>query len=284
MGLIGLLLSAYFVFLLIRAVVPDTGQMAFNQPFRLVVKLTEPVIAFSARLLPPGSRRLAALPAIGLLILLHGVIFMGDSDPRAGIFSWGFISWDFATARPFWGLGAALGHYLVLTYRFLAFLFLVVLISPEISSDQVSRLIRTMVQPLIRVVRSRPAAAVLLPTAFTAAMAGLWSLLQALGGLGGEGRIFIRSLINSLVIPLQLTTLIIYLIIFQALLSWFDAGRRGAGAFSWLEFFVEPFLKPLRRFNLVLGRIDLTPLAAIFGLSIFRRVAERILWEVYRAL
>ena len=284
MGFIGLLLSAYFVLLVIRAVVPDTGQMAFNQPFRLVVKLTEPVVAFSARLLPPRSRRLGALPAIGLLILLHGIVFMGESGPQAGVFTWGFSDWSFVTVRPFWGLGAAVAHYLVLSYRILAFLLLVVLISPDISSDQVSRLIRSLIQPLVRAARSRAAAAGLLPVLFTLVISGLWRLYLALGWLGGEGALILRTLIDSLVLPLQLTTLVIYLIFFQAILSWFDGGRRGGGPFSWLEFFVEPFLKPLRRLNLVLGRIDLTPLAAIVGLMIFRGVAERILFEIYRAL
>jgi uncharacterized protein YggT (Ycf19 family) len=284
MDLLGFLLYAYFILLMTRLLIPDTGQMAFNQPYRLVVKLTDPVIAFSGRFLPPRSRRLAALPVIGLLILLHGVILRGETGSRTGTFTLGFIDWDFATARPFWGLGAVLAHYLVLSYRIFAFLLLIVLISPEIASDQVSRLIRSLVQPLIRAARSRWGAAVLLPASFTVAIAGLQRLYLAMGWLTGDGVFIGRTLINSLVLPLPLITVIIYLIIFQAVLSWFDGGRGAAGPFSWLEFFVEPFLRPLRRFNLVLGRIDLTPLAAIFALVIFRRLAERILSEIYRAL
>lgn len=283
MGLLGLLLSAYFILLLVRAAVPDTGQIAFNQPYRLVARLTEPVISFSARLLPGRFRRLAAFPAIGFLILLHGVVLMGETGPRAGILTWGFVRWVFATGQPFWGLGAALAHYLVLSYRVFAFLILVALISPEISSDQVSRLIRTVIQPLIRASRSLRSAAILLPIAFTLAMVGLWRLYGAAGWLGVEGAFAVRTLVNSLVPPLQLTTVIIYLILFQAVFSWFEGGR-AAGAFSWLESFVEPFLQPLRRFHLVWGRIDLTPLAAIAALMVFRLVVERILSEIFRAL
>lgn len=283
MGLLGLLLSAYYILLLARVIIPDTGQMAFNQPYRLVVKLTEPVIALSARFLPPRFRRLAALPAIGILILLHGVILRGEGGPRIAVFNWGFIRWSFSTGKPFWGLGASLAHYLVLTYRVFAFLFLVILVSPEISSDQVSRLIRTLAQPLIRLTRSRPAAAIFLPVSFTAVMSGTWLIYRALGWLEGEGGIFGPVLVTSLALPLQLTTVIVYLILFQAILSWFDGGRR-TGAFSWLEFFVEPFLRPLRRLHLVVGSFDLTPLAAIFALLIFRSIAERILLEIYRAL
>ncbi len=284
MGLLGLLLSAYFILLLVRALVPDTGQMAFNQPYRLVVKLTEPVIAFAARLLPPRFRRLAALLAIGFLILLHGVLFMRGTGPGAGVYTWGFIRWSFLTGRPFWGLGAGLAHYLVLTYRLFVFLVLIVLISPGAAPDQVSRLIRSLLQPLLTIARDRRATAAVLPLLFTAAMTVLWRLYRAAGWLAGEGPVLGRALVNSLVLPLQLATVIVYLIFFRALLSWFQPDRRSAGAFAWLELFVEPFLRPFRRLNLVLGTIDLTPLAAIFAILIGRRILETILFQVFQAV
>lgn len=284
MGLLGLLLSAYFILLLVRALIPDTGQMAFNQPYRMVVKLTEPVIAFSARLLPPRFRRLAALPAIGFLILFHAVLFMRQAGPGAGEFAWGFIRWNFLTGRPFWGLGAGLAHYLILTYRLSVFLLLIVLISPGAAPDQVSRLIRTLLQPLFTLARDRRAAAVVLPLLFTAGMTVLWRLYRSAGWLEGEGPVLARALVNSLVLPLQLATVIVYLIFFRALLSWFQTDRRAAGAFVWLELFVEPFLRPFRRLNLVLGTIDLTPLAAIFAILIARRILETILSQIYQTL
>ncbi len=284
MGLLGLLLSAYFILLLVRALVPDTGQMAFNQPYRLVVKLTEPVISFSARFLPARFRRLAALPAIGFLILLHGVLFTREAGPGAGEFTWGFIRWSFLTGRPFWGLGAGLAHYLVLSYRLFFFLLLIVLISPGAAPDQVSRLIRSLLQPLFKLARDRRAAAIVLPLLFTAGMTVLWRLYRAAGWLEGEGAVLGRALVNSLVLPLQLATVIVYLIFFRALLSWFEATRRSTGPSVWLEHFVEPFLRPFRRLNLVLGTIDLTPLAAIFAILIARRILETVLFQVYRAL
>ena len=284
MGLLGLLLSAYFILLLVRALVPDTGQMAFNQPYRLAARLTEPVISFSARLLPLRFRRLAALPAIGFLILLHGVVLTGASGPQAGAFDWGFVRWVFIPAQPFWGLGKSLAHYLVLSYRVFAFLFLVVLVSPEISSDQVSRLIRTLVQPLTRALRGRGTAAAALPLIFTAAMFLLWRFFGAVGWVGAEGMMIGKTLVNSLVLVLRLATVIIYLIFFRAVLSWFEASRRWTGPFAWLELFVEPFLRPFWRFKLILSRIDLSPLAAIFTIWVGRKFAENILFEIYQAL
>ncbi len=282
MGLVGLLLSVYFILLLIRALVPDTGQITFNQPYRMVVKLTEPAVAFFARLLPSRSRRRAAFPALGAVILLRGIILMGG---ESAIFSWGFTEWRFAAARPFWGVGCALAGYLVLVYQLFALLLLVILITPGSASfDQVSRLLRTLLQPLIRTARGRWPAAAALPLIFTAAMALLWSLYGALGWVEAAEMSVGKTLVNSLVIPLQLATVIIWLIIFRAILSWFDAARRSGGPFAWLELFVEPFLRPFRRFNLVLGRVDLTPLAAIVAIAVGRRILETILFEIYRAL
>ncbi len=285
MGLLGFLLSVYFILLLIRALVPDTGQITFNQPYRLVVKLTEPAVAFSARLLPPRFRRLAALPPLAAAVLVQGVILMGESAPRTGIFAWGFSSWGFALGQPFWGVGAALARDLVLVYRLFALLLLTVLITPDSASfDQVSRLVRTLLQPLLRLTRGRWPAAAVGPLVFTAAMVLLWKLYAALGWVSGEETSIGRTLVNSLVIPLQLATVIVYLIFFRAILSWFDAARRSSGPFIWLELFVEPFLRPLGRLHLVLGRIDLTPLAAIVALLVGRKIAESLLWEMYRAL
>jgi len=285
MGLVGLLLSVYFILLLIRALVPDTGQITFNQPYRMVVKLTEPAVAFFARLLPPRARRRAAFPALGAVILLRGIILMGDPGLESGLFSWGFTGWRFTAAQPFWGVGCALAGYLVLVYQLFALLLLVILITPDAASfDQVSRLIRTLLQPLIRIARGRWPAAAALPLLFTAAMALLWMLYGALGWVDAAGMSVGKTLVNSLVIPLRLARVIVYLIIFRAILSWFDAARRSSGPFAWLELFVEPFLRPFRRFNLVLGRIDLTPLAAIVAIVVARKIVETILFEIYRTL
>lgn len=284
-GLLGFLLSVYFILLLVRTLVPDTGQITFNQPYRLVVKLTEPVVAFSARNIPLRFRRLAALPPLAAVVLIQGIILMSETGPRAGIVVWGFTSWGFVTTRPFWGVGSALAGYLVLVYRLFALLLLVVLITPESASfDQVFRLIRTLLHPFIRAVRGRWTAVVVLPLAFTAAMALLWRLYGGIGWVRGEEMIIAKSLINSLVIPLQLATVIIYLIFFQAILSWFAAARRSSGPFIWMELFVEPFLRPFRRFNLILGRVDLTPIVVIVALLIIRKVTETILFEIYRTL
>ncbi len=250
-----------------------------------MVRLTEPVIAFSARCLPRGAQRLAALPVLAAVLLLQGVLLMGESGPRAGIFTWGFTTWVFATGRPFWGVGAALARYLVLIYHFFVLLLLAVLITPDAASfDQVSRLVRTLLQPLIRIARGRWPAAAALPLVFTAAMVVLGKIYAAFGWISGEEMSIGRALVDSLVLPLQLATVIVWLIFFRAILSWFDAARRSSGPFVWLELFVEPFLRPFRRLHLVLGRVDLTPLAAIFALLVLRKIAEIVLLELYRTL
>ncbi len=282
MGIIGLLFSIYFLLLLIRALIPDTGQIAFNRPYRLIVKLTEPVVAFLARLFPGRTGRAAPILGILLLIIFHGVLYAGETGRESSLFPCGISRWVFVTAVPFWGVGKSFAHYSLLTYRFLSLLLAITILSPQASaSDQVSRLAKSLLQPVLAPPWRRWMAAVALPVGATVMIIFLRELYQGVGWLGKEGINPVGAFLDSVALLIQLLTLIVYLLIFRAVISWFPAIRGYGGALSWLEFFTEPFLRPFRRMGLSLGSIDLTPLAAVFAIIITQKVLLGILGEIY---
>ena len=148
MGLIQLIFSVYFIFLLIRLTVPNTGQMAFNQPYQLVVKFTRPVLDFLGRpFRRPPSAALAAL-AVGLLILIQGLISTGG-EGVSPVYDLYFARLIFHPSSSLWGVGKSLIYFLGLTYRIYFFLMMITLVSPlRDSSDQISRLIKMLAFPL----------------------------------------------------------------------------------------------------------------------------------------
>ncbi|MFH1037038.1 MAG: YggT family protein [PVC group bacterium] len=285
MGIIGLLFSIYFLLLLVRAIIPDTGQISFNRPYRLIVRLTEPVITVLARIFPGRSRRPAPVLGMLLLVLLNGVLYSGDTGRESGFFSCGISRWAFVTTAPFWGVGKSFAHYFILIYRFLALLLAVTLLSPLTSaSDQVSRLVKSLLQPVLNSPWRRWTAAAAIPVIVTSMIILLRELYQAVGWLEGEGINPAGAFLDSLALLVQLFTVVVYLLIFRAVISWFPAIRGAGGPLSWLEFFTEPFLRPFRRLGLSPGSIDLTPLAAIFVIIIGQKILLSILGEIYTAL
>jgi uncharacterized protein YggT (Ycf19 family) len=282
MGIIETVFSIYFVMLLIRAVIPDTGQMTFNQPYRLVVKLTDPAIANLAKIMP--RQRRAWTPVLGMLLLMivQGAIYAGGKNVQARIFDCGLIPWVFSPERKFWGVGKSFIVYLVLIYRLYALLFLIYLVSPlSHSSDQISRLIKGMFRPWERFSRARIVAPVIGIVGFSLLLTVIWKLYQGLGWLRAEGMIPVKAGLNSIALLIQLLSVIIFLIVFRAVISWFDSSGRYGGPLSWLKVFTDPFIRPFRHLNLVIGRFDLTPLVAIFVLYLVRSLSLRILISCY---
>ncbi|GAI46068.1 unnamed protein product, partial [marine sediment metagenome] len=105
MGIIETVLSIYFILLLIRAVIPDTGQMTFNQPYRVIVKLTGPVVNNLAKITDRIGRVWAPILGMLLLVILQGAIYAGATTVQARIFDCGLTRWVFSSNRTFWGIG-----------------------------------------------------------------------------------------------------------------------------------------------------------------------------------
>ena len=282
MGIIESILSIYFILLLIRAVIPDTGQMTFNQPYRFIVKLTGPVVNNLAKITGRSGRVRAPILGMLLLVILQGAIYAGATTVQARIFDCGLIPWVFSSNRAFWGIGKSFVSSLVLIYRFYALLLLIFLVSPlSLSSDQISRLIKGMIRPLERFRQARAIAPALVVVGFSLILTAIWKVYQAVGWLGEEGMVPLKAGLDSIALLVQLILVIILLIFVRAVISWFDSSGRYGGPLSWLKLFSDPFMRPFRRMNLVIGSFDLTPLVAIFALYIIRNLSLRILLSLY---
>ncbi|MDP8215419.1 MAG: YggT family protein [Candidatus Euphemobacter frigidus] len=285
MGLLEPVFSIYFVLLLIRAVIPDTGQMTFNQPYRLVIKITRPVVDFLSRVF--SRQNITPAPVLGMLLIifLQGLLYMGRSGSGTGVFFLGLSRWNFATTMPFWGMGQSIVYYLILLYRLYAFLLIIALISPlESASDQVSRLAKRIIQPVENVGRGRWPSLFILFISFTFLLTGLWKIYQVIGWLEPERLIPVKAGLDGIAIIIPLSWVIVFLIILRVVFSWFTRTRSSGGPLTWLGLFTEPFLRPFRRLNLAIGTIDLTPLVAILAVVIAGRVLSVIIGSAYFAL
>ena len=80
---------------------------------------------------------------------------------------------------------------------------------------------------------------------------------------------FIYEIIDLLI------KLYVLAIIVRAVLSWIDLGR-GSPFERWLYSITEPFLAPIRNYT-VFGTLDLSPMAALVILSIFKLFLRSIL-------
>lgn len=282
--IIELVFPIYFVLLLVRLLVPDTGQMTFNLPYRFIVKLTRPVIDNLARLLPPSLKRLSPWLAIALLILLQGFFYSGDSGIYR-VFQCGFARLFFASNQPLWGVGKSLLAYLLLLYRLYLFLLFVVLLSPLLnSSDQTARLIKLLLQPFEKVLKLRWLAPALLFAVFVSALGAAWRFYQAIGWVTPQKAIFLKAIAGGLTVPVQLISVVNFLIIARAIFSWFAAIRPYRGPGFWLESITDPFLKPFKRMGLTAGNFDLTPLMAIFALYVLQRLLLIILAKIFQTI
>ena len=282
MGFIETILSIYFILLLVRAVIPDTGQLTFNHPYRFIVKLTGPVVDNLAKIMGRSGRIGAPILGMLLLVILQGMFYAGATTQEARIFDCGLIPWVFSSNVAFWGIGKSLVSYLVLIYRVYALLLFISLVSPlSYSSDQISRLIKAMIRPIERFRQAQGIAPAILVVGFSLLLTAIWKIYQAIGWLGEEGMVPFKAGLDSIALVVRLISFVILLIFARAILSWFNSSSRYGGPLSWLKLFTDPFMRPFRRMNLVIGSFDLTPLAAILALYIILNLSMRILVSLY---
>ena len=282
MGIIETALSIYFILLLVRAVIPDTGQLTFNHPYRFIVKLTGPVVNNLAKIMGRSGRVWAPILGMLLLVVIQGMFYAGATTQEARIFDCGLIPWVFSSNVAFWGIGKSLVSYLVLIYRVYALLLFISLVSPlSYSSDQISRLIKAMIRPIERFRQAQGIAPAILVVGFSLLLTAIWKIYQAIGWLGEEGMVPFKAGLDSIALVVRLISFVILLIFARAILSWFNSSSRYGGPLSWLKLFTDPFMRPFRRMNLVIGSFDLTPLAAILALYIILNLSMRILVSLY---
>ena len=286
MVIIELLFQIYFILFLVRLMISDSGQMAFNRFFQLTVKFTDPVLNFIGRALPRSARRMSPLFAIFILVMLQGFIYNGYGHAERilemGMTGW---NWKFDVSFRFWGLAKSLTFYLIFIYRFSAFLLLIVLFSPAVDfSDQISRLVRELLRPFSRIGGGRFTPLAICFLLFSLALSLLWSAWGKVGLLPSPGLVFFRSALCAAVFLVNLLKLFMILIIIRVILSWLNIFGVASGPVDPLYFATEPFLRPLRRLNLRIENWDFTPLVAIFLLVVVRRFLLLIVEGIYRSL
>lgn len=83
----------------------------------------------------------------------------------------------------------------------------------------------------------------------------------------------------GLVIRLLLVTgrVYSYLLLASAVLSWLP-GLNQSRLAVFIDFLVEPILKPLRRFGLQFGGLDFTIFAAMLGIELLGNLLVRLLF------
>jgi len=282
MGFIETILSIYFILLLIRAVIPDTGQLTFNHPYRFIIKMTGPVVNNLAKIMGRSGRVWAPILGMLLLVVIQGMFYAGATTQEARIFDCGLIPWVFSSNVAFWGIGKSLVSYLVLIYQVYALLLFISLVSPlSSSSDQISRLIKAMIRPMERFRQARGIAPAIVVVGFSLLLTAIWKIYQAVGWLGEEGMVPFKAGLDSIALVVRLIFFVILLIFARAILSWFNSSGRYGGPLSWLKLFTDPFMRPFQRLNLVIGGFDLTPLAAILALYMILNLSMRILVSLY---
>lgn len=284
MGLIELAFGFYFTLLLVRALVPDEGQAAFNPLYRTAVTLTRPALERLRRFAPRASG-CAPVLLMAVIVVVQGFLYL-LSGPSARRFDLVLRGWVFVGGSPLWSWAKALVFYLSLLFRLLSFSALVLALQrPEESYDQFSRLIRrafSLAEGLRE--KSRYALPVFLLVLFTLGLALLWKLYALLGLIPAEPLVVIQSLLIAASFFAGLASVFAFLIFAQALLSWLPLGGFSGPSVDWIAPMTEPLVAPFRRFNLRFGRWDCTPLAAIAALVFGRRVAMIALDALWRRL
>ncbi len=282
MSLIELALGFYFACLLVRALIPDEGQTAFNPLYRAAASVTRPALDRLLRAFPRAGRSGPVL-LMAIVVLGQGLLYL-LSGPPARRFDLPLRDWIFVGSSPLWPWAKTLAFYLVLLFRLLAFAAVVLALKrPEDAYDQLSRLFRAALSWAQRVLdQNRFALPVLLFAVFSAALAAFWKGFMALGLVPDEKMLAAQAGLIAAALLVSLSSAFVWLIVIHALLSWLPLGNWSGPRGDWLAPLTEPLVAPFRRWNLRFGSWDLSPLAAIVALMLGRRLAMILLDSLWR--
>ncbi len=268
MDLLPLLFNGYFLLLLLRLTIADTGQAAFNRIYRFIVKATDPVVVPLSRLPVRAGRPLSLWICLVLLVLIRGLTLEAPS------INFGAAVWSFDRSQLLWRPAASLVRYFNFIFQFYLFtLFIVRFWPPGMPGDETKRLIDFALPP-VRLDRA----------GWGGLFAG-YAVLLAAGrvGLASAGLLLPESSpwwgspLIAVALAARLLPVIRYLIIAAVILSWLRAFSMGGGRFYGLESLAEVFIRPFRPLRLQVGSFDLTPLVAILVIYFVERLVMDLL-------
>ena len=254
------LFDVYCFILLMRFVVPFTGQMYFNPAYQFLVKITEPVIKMTKYLSFNTSSRF--VPLIGLLcvfiikVLLKTVFHSGVPVSVIVVASlYELIALIFKI------------YFLVLTLRcFKAF---------RSSFDNISRILKDMVEPLVLFGRrfsgnEKVISGIALGTLMGIFVVIVFIISAFLMGIGYKvvpGLALLSfSAFNVFVEVIGALRIYSYIIFIRILLSWFGPSYDNNFLYAFVFNSTEPYLSIFKRARLIVGSIDFGPVAALLVL------------------
>ena len=277
LGVISLLIDGCLIVLLVRAIVPNQGHMAFNRPFQFVVPLLEPL----RRKLKLADRQMGWFSAIGILFLvgLRGMIWMwfgcGKLDFKVTVIQ--ISHGNYVQCQLLTVIAAA-----VFFLQVYAFLILAIAIGGlEHRTDHYSRLLRALlgpfkkVHPWLRCVF--PLLGLILVWTPALWLLELSELIPPIrNGISGCA---LASVPISLALIVDLARVWIGLLLARAAFSLIPFWR--PPVLDCLERMTEPMLLPFRRLRLKVHSIDFTSVVSIVALAAFHWLALHVLERLY---
>jgi YggT family protein len=268
MGLINILFDLCFVALLVRAVVPNEGHLAFNRPYQRIIGVLDPLW----KKLKTPERQIGQLSWL-MLLALTGARGMLWSAFGTNELDFKVMVINAARANLLQTQVLSAVAAIVFLLQVYAFITLAIVIGNlESRTDHYSRLMRALLGPFKKVAAPIrcliPAVAMMF--FWTAA---LW--LLAVTGVTPEHRLGISGNVLSS-IPMTLALIIdlarawIVLLIVRCVMSFVPIWR--PPIVDVIERMTDPMLKPFRSWRLRAGQFDLTPVVAIIALSFVHHV------------
>jgi YggT family protein len=275
---------------LVRLLVPNTGQMYYNKPYQALVRLTDIPL------------RLKSVPARYHDAFAHALVRLGQD--HAIVISRPGISSAFpAIVIPYASSGYASALHCSVT-GFLKFLLLVSLLGSCIiwasSSQSITNHVLFILHRFLAAltfsltigrwrgeVHEKPLQAF---AAAAAPLSALFVLSIYLGTAYGlipsgdtsAGQFVIRGLLMVLLMALNLAGMIIPLMIIRFFLGWVSAPQTTLTRILFAM--TEPFLAPFRRLRLQSGTVDFSPIMAFMIVYLALHIASFALNFLYRTL
>ncbi|MBN1521823.1 MAG: YggT family protein [Candidatus Aureabacteria bacterium] len=300
--MIDILIDLFATLLLIRLLVPNTGQMYFNRPFQWIVKITEPFCRLP--LAVTKGKVIAFSPAVSftffilLKALLHAggyhIFFFSGKEPLSshkGAFLM-YTSVGFLSAVHF-----SFTSYLKFLFQSCMFMFFAVLAS---HSQRVTNHILFILHHFLRAMADRLIPARLKtgiyekPLLFLLSLLFIFAFFFTVLFLAGEkiglfalpyreasSFLIWLSLVMS-VMSLNVIKILLPLLLIRIVLSWFFPSR--TMLYQILEALTDPVLEPFKKLPLQAGAFDFSPLIAFFAVSIFFEIVSKFLNNLFLLL
>ena len=280
MEIIDWVFRGYFLLLLLRLSIADTGQAAFNRAFQFVVKATDPALRMAVKFLPRRGRSAALWFCLFLIVFLRGLFFLAAAEADR-VFDFSLLHWNFNLDHGLWWLGKSFVYFFALIFQFYAFIFSVQLLWPAgVPGEELKRLIDLALVPL-RLDRWKPAG---LFTAASLFLGVLWAWFGFAGLLMGSAPRWWLSPFLAAALVVRLIPATIGLVIVAVILNWLRVVGVGRWSSYGLESLAEVFLRPFRPLRLRVGAFDLTPLVVVIVLLFMERLLMLMLEGFVRLL